>query len=73
MYLKIKVRPNSRKTEVVKKSDDSFDVSVRAKPIEGEANEAVLEALSEFLSIPRSRLRLVRGAKSRNKIVESLG
>lgn len=72
MYLKIKLHPGAKKNIVVRKADDSFEVCVRAKPLEGKANEAMLETLSDFLEIPRSRLRLVRGATSRNKIVERI-
>ncbi|MCL4538636.1 MAG: DUF167 domain-containing protein [Bacteroidetes bacterium] len=72
MYLKIKLHPNSKKNDVLRKAEDSFEVFVKAKPVEGKANEALLETLSDFLGIPRSRLRLVRGAVSRNKIVERM-
>ncbi|HQT91422.1 MAG TPA: DUF167 domain-containing protein [Candidatus Kryptobacter bacterium] len=72
MYLKVKAHPNSKKDTVVKRAEDSFEVFVRAKPVEGKANDAVLDLLSEFLKIPRSRLRLVRGAMAHNKLVERL-
>ncbi|MCL5267788.1 MAG: DUF167 domain-containing protein [Bacteroidetes bacterium] len=70
MFIKIKVHPNSKKDVVVRKGSDSFEVFVRAKPTEGKANEATLDSLSEFLKVPRSRLRLIRGATARNKLVE---
>lgn len=54
------------------RAEDSFEVFVKAKPVEGKANEALLELLGDFLEIPRSRLRLIRGATSRNKIVERI-
>lgn len=72
MYLKTKVHPNSKKNEVVKKAEDSFEIFVRAKPVEGKANDAALDLLSEHLKVARSKLRLVRGASSRNKIIEML-
>ncbi len=72
MYLKVKAHPNSKKDAIVKRAEDSFEVFVRAKPVEGKANDAVLDLLSEFLKIPRSRLRLVRGAMAPNKLVERL-
>ena len=72
MYLKVKVHPNSKKDEVLKKSDDSFEIFVRAKPVDGKANDAVLELLSDHLNIPRSKIRLLRGADSRNKLLETI-
>lgn len=72
MILKIKVHPNSRKEHIKPRGEDSFEIFVRAKPVEGKANEAVLELLSEHLRIPRNKLRLMRGATSRNKLVEKM-
>jgi uncharacterized protein YggU (UPF0235/DUF167 family) len=70
MLIKIKVFPNSKEEEVIRKSEDSFEVKVRAKPIRGLANRAVIDALSLYFKIPPSRIRLVRGFRERNKIFE---
>jgi uncharacterized protein YggU (UPF0235/DUF167 family) len=42
-------------------------VHVRAAPEDGNANEAITELLAAKLGIPRRRLELIRGAKSRAK------
>ena len=70
MLIKIKVFPNSKEEEVIRKSEDSFEVKVRAEPIRGLANRAVIDALSLYFKIPPSRIRLVRGFRERNKIFE---
>ncbi len=72
MLLKVKVHPNSRRDEVIRKDADAFEIFVRVKPVEGRANDAVLDLLSDYLKMPRSRVRLLRGATSRNKIVETM-
>jgi hypothetical protein len=72
MYLKVKVHPNSKTDKVIQKSQGWFEVFVRAKPVEGKANEAVLNLVAEFLKVPRSQVRLIRGAMAHNKIVELL-
>lgn len=72
MYLKIKVHPSSKKDSVVRKADDSFEIFVRAKAVEGRANESMLELLSDYLHVPTSKLRLVRGIRARSKIVERM-
>ena len=43
---------------------------VRAAPVEGAANEALLRLIAASLRIPRSAVRLVGGAQSRRKLVE---
>jgi uncharacterized protein YggU (UPF0235/DUF167 family) len=42
---------------------------VTAPPADGAANKAVLTVLSDALSLPRSRIEIVRGASSRQKLV----
>jgi len=70
MLIKVKVFPNSKKEEVIKKSEDSFEVKVREKPERGLANKAVIDALSLYFKIPSLRVRLIKGFRQRNKIFE---
>ena len=71
--LRVKVHTNARQERVAQKSADQFEVWVRAKPIEGQANEAVLALLAERLSVPARRLRIMRGASSSSKLIHVLG
>ena len=72
MLIKVKVFPNSKKQEIIKKSKDSFEIKVKAKPIKGLANKAVIGVLSLYFKIPASKIKLVKGFKQRNKIFEIL-
>ncbi len=44
-------------------------VRVRARPVEGEANEALVKLLAKTLGVPRSSVALTRGAQSRLKMI----
>jgi len=68
IFVKVKIKAKSEKVEKI--DADHFEIWVKAPPIEGKANEKVVELLSEYLDVPRSSLNIIRGAKSRNKIVE---
>ncbi|MFA4999095.1 MAG: DUF167 domain-containing protein [Candidatus Paceibacterota bacterium] len=70
MLIKVKVFPCSKENEIVKKSEDSFEVYVKAKPVMGSANRAVVNLLSGFFKIPGEKVRLIKGFKERNKIFE---
>ena len=70
MLIKVKVFPNSKKEEIIKKSEDSFEVKVKAKPEKGMANKEVVKILSAYFKVPESKIRLVKGFKKRNKIFE---
>ena len=69
MLIKVKVFPKSKKEEIIKKSENSFEIRIKAKPERGEANEAAIRLLASFLRIPREKIRIIKGAKQRNKIL----
>ena len=48
-------------------------VRVRARPIEGEANEALVKLLARALGVPKSAVSVQRGGQSRTKIIEIMG
>jgi uncharacterized protein YggU (UPF0235/DUF167 family) len=65
----LRVTPGAR-TEAVEIGDGCLLVKVRARPHEGAANEAVLALVARALGIATSRLRLLRGATAREKVVQ---
>jgi len=66
--LALRVTPGAR-VEAVEIAAGKLTIKVRAKPTDGEANEAVLAMLAKALGVPGSRLTLLRGATSREKLV----
>lgn len=48
-------------------------VRVRARPVEGEANEALIQLLAKALGVGRSTVVLQRGGQSRTKMIEVSG
>ena len=70
MLIKVKVFPNSKREEIIKKSENSFEVKIKEKPEKGKANREVVRILGFYFKIPESRIRLIRGFKKRNKIFE---
>ena len=71
--LKLHVTPGAREDVLAGWQGDSLRVKIRARPEKGRANEAVLRFLAGRLSLTRSRLALVRGATSRDKLIEVEG
>lgn len=70
MRLSVRVKPNSKSTKVEKTGENSYSVHVHAPAAEGKANAAVIEALAEHFSIPKSRVRIAVGHSTRNKLVD---
>ena len=67
--LALRVTPGAR-SERIELGDGRLLVKVRAKPQEGAANEAVLDLLAKALGVATSRLRMLRGATGRDKLVQ---
>ncbi|MEK7196229.1 MAG: DUF167 domain-containing protein [Thermodesulfovibrionales bacterium] len=67
--IKVKVIPNAKKNKVVE-SEGLFKVYVNAPAVDGKANKALLAVLSEYFNIRKGSIKIVRGEKSREKVVE---
>jgi uncharacterized protein (TIGR00251 family) len=67
--LAIKAIPGAPKNQVCGWLGDALKVKIQAPPVEGRANEALVEFLAEALEVPRRMVTLVRGDTSRHKTV----
>ena len=70
MKISIRVKPNARKNEVKKLDDGTYVVSVTVPPVDGKANEKVIEVLAEYFGKPKRQVTILRGGTARQKIVE---
>lgn len=70
MKIWITVKPQAKKSEVKKLSEGEYAVSVTAPAREGKANEAVIELLADYFSVPKSSIRILRGQTARRKLVD---
>lgn len=70
MKINVKAKPNN-KTEGIEKIDDlNYVVSVKEPPVKGKANEAIRNALAVYFKTGSSRVKIISGYSSRNKIIE---
>ena len=70
MQIRVRVTTNSRKVVVSRLGEFDFEVRVDARPSEGKANKRLIEILSEYFGVSKSNVRILKGQKSREKIVE---
>lgn len=71
--LELKIIPNAPRNEVVGWLGSALKVKVHAPALEGRANDELLDFLAETLGLPRRNLALLRGDKSRQKVVSITG
>ncbi len=69
----VHVVANARRASVEPLEDGGLRVAVTAAPHQGQANQAVIEALAEYFRVPRSRVRILLGRTARRKVVEIEG
>jgi uncharacterized protein (TIGR00251 family) len=69
MLLYVKIKPGQR-FDRVEKVADGWQIRLKAPPIEGKANEHLVEFLSEILNISRSKIVLIKGHTARFKTLE---
>ena len=67
--LDVRVIPRARKTECAGFRDDALVVRIAAPPVEGAANDALIQFFSSALRVPRRAVRILSGDRSRLKRV----
>lgn len=68
--LNVKVQPKASRQQLVQTAENEFKAWLTSPPEKGKANAELLELLADYLNLPVSHLRLVRGETSRVKVVE---
>ncbi len=68
--LAIRVTPRASRNEIVEiLPDQTIKIRLTAPPVDGKANEALIDFLSKVLSVSRSRIEIVAGQTGRDKLV----
>lgn len=72
MKIFVQVKLNSKEEKVEKLVENEFVLRVKAPPKEDKANLVVIELLSGYFGVAKSRIVILKGHKNKNKIVEIL-
>ena len=71
--LEIRVIPRSPRTRVDGRRGDAILIRLKAPPVDGAANDALVAFLSDVLAVPRRSIAIVSGHTSRDKRVRVEG
>ena len=71
--LAVRVRPGAKKNDVAGLHAGAVKISLTAPPVDGRANEALVEFVAGLLRIPRARVSLIGGMTSRMKTLRITG
>ncbi len=67
--IEIRVQPRASRNAISGMRAGILRIRVTAPPVDGQANAAAIALLAQALDLPKSTIRLVRGASSREKIL----
>ena len=68
-FVQVRVISNARKNKV-KQEAQRLKVYLIASPVEGKANRLLLKILAEYFNCRSSDLKIVRGEKSKDKLIQ---
>jgi uncharacterized protein (TIGR00251 family) len=71
--LELKIIPNAPRNEIVGWLGAALKIKVHAPALEGRANAELLDFLAEKIGVSRRDIGLLRGGKSRQKVVRISG
>jgi uncharacterized protein (TIGR00251 family) len=73
VLLSVKLQPRASANEICAPVGDELKIKVTAPPVDAAANQALVELLAGRLDCSRGRVELIRGNKSRHKVVKLHG
>ncbi|HGY5536031.1 MAG: DUF167 domain-containing protein [Prochlorococcus sp.] len=69
----IRVTTRARSTQIVGEQEGVVVIKLRAAPVNGEANDALLKFLAKQLGVAQRNVYIVRGSRSHNKWLRVYG
>lgn len=71
--LRVKVKPGSREASLVEKADGTWLARVKAPPVDGKANTALIALIASHFGLRKTQVTIKSGAAGRMKMVQLEG
>ncbi len=69
-FFGVHVQPRASRAEICGPKDGELRLRLTSPPVEDAANKQCVELLAKALGVPKSRVSIRSGAKSRHKVVQ---
>ncbi len=63
------VLPNAPKSQIIGPHGESLKIKINAPPIDGKANQEIVRFFSELLDVAKTSMEVVKGGKSKTKVL----
>lgn len=67
------VQPGAAKSEISGEFNDRLKLRIKAPPVDGKANKAVIEFLAQLFGVAKGQIQIYRGTTGRNKTIQISG
>lgn len=68
--IEVRVQPRSSQNRLEELPDGTWKAWLTAPPTDGQANAALRELVAKHFGVAKSRVSIIRGETSRNKVLE---
>lgn len=69
VIISLSVLPNAPKSEIIGPYNNTLKIKIKAPPIEGKANDAIIDFFSEVFEVSKKNIEILKGDKSKQKQV----
>lgn len=73
IIIDVHAQPNASKNQIVGEHGGRLKIKLQSPPIDGKANDCLIELLSDILGLAKSKIRVIKGEASREKSVLLIG
>ncbi|MDR1235206.1 MAG: DUF167 domain-containing protein [Mycoplasmataceae bacterium] len=67
--IKVHVQANAKVNKVVDSYNDGIKVAIKAKPVDGEANDQLVKFIGDYYKVKKSQVSIIKGFKSKDKVI----
>lgn len=73
VIIDVHAQPNASKNQIVGEHGGRLKIKLQSPPVEGKANDCLVEFLSDILGLSKSKIKVIKGETSREKSVLLIG
>ena len=67
VIISLHVLPNAPKSEIIGEHNGLLKIKIKAPPVDGKANDAIIKFFSDIFDISKSKIEILKGDKSKGK------
>ena len=71
--IQVQIQPRSSKDQIIGIHDGRLKIKITAPPVDGKANESLIEFLAKTFKISKSKVEILKGHTSKLKTIKLLG